>query len=200
MCSLTMGLMAASTGLQMYSQYQQGKQQQASYKIQAQAAKQNAAMEAHKAENIAENYAQKQHQLNDKFKLATGNARAQFGASGLDSQGGSLEDVLSSSADAYNRDSQNLLSNQREDTWASYVKQVNSLNEMNAYNQMAKNTKKQNLWSMAGTLLSGASSIYGQGYKEGAWGHGNNMSTGVGVRAATLARGSSNYINPYMIG
>lgn len=162
--------MAASTALQMGTQYQQGKQQESAYKAQAQAARQNAGMESHRAERIAESYAQKQHQLNDKYKLAVGNARAQFGASGLDSTGGSLEDVLSSSSEAYNRDSQNLLSNQREDTWASYVKQVNSINEMNAYNQMAHNTKKQNLWSMAGTLLSGASSIYGQGYKEGVWG------------------------------
>ena len=181
MCSLTMGLMAASTALQMGTQYQQGRQQEAAYKAQAQAAKQNAAMESRRAERIAESYAQKQHQLNDKFKLAAGNARAQFGASGLDSQGGSLEDVLSASSDAYNRDSQNLLSNQREDTWASYVKQVNSLNEMNAYNHMAHNTKKQNLWSMAGTLLSGASSIYGQGYKEGAWGRSTKQVTPMGV-------------------
>lgn len=169
MCSLTLGLMGAQMAMQLGQQYTQGKQQEAAYKMQAQQAAFNKAAEEHKAEKIAESYAQKQQQLNDKFKLATGNARAQFGASGLDSQGGSLEDVLTSSTDAYMRDSQNLLSNQREDTWASYVKQVNSLNEMNAYNQMAKNTKKQNLWSMAGTLLNGASSIYGQGVKEGKW-------------------------------
>lgn len=170
MCSLTVGLMAAQMGMQMYQNNQQSKAQAAQYKMQAKQAKWNAAAEAHKAEKIAEGYAEKQRQLNDKFKLAAGNARAQFGASGLDSQGGSLEDVLSSSSDAYNRDTQNLLSNQREDTWASYVNQVNYLNEQNAYNTMAKNTKRQLAFNQFGTILSGVSSIYGQGYKEGIWG------------------------------
>ena len=144
--------------------------QEAQYKMQAKQAEFNRAAEEHKADKLVESYAQKQHALNDKFKLATGNARAQFGASGLDSQGGSLSDVIGASTDAYNRDSQNLLSNQREDSWASYVNQVNYLNEQNAYNTMAKNTKRQLAFNQFGTILSGVPSIYGQGYKEGIWG------------------------------
>ena len=172
-----MGLMAASTALSMHQQNQQYHAQKAQYEAQAQAAKWNQAAEEHKASQIADNYAQKQHQLNDRFKLAVGNARAQFGASGLDSQGGSLEDVLDSSMDAYQRDSQNLLSNQREDTWASYVKQVNYMNEQNAYNQMKHNLKRQRNIGYIGTLLNGASSIYGQGYKEGVWGNSSPKTT-----------------------
>ena len=170
MCSLTVGLMAAQMGMQMYQNNQQAKMQEAQYKMQAKQAEFNRAAEEHKADKLVESYAQKQHALNDKFKLAAGNARAQFGASGLDSQGGSLSDVIGASTDAYNRDSQNLLSNQREDSWASYVNQVNYLNEQNAYNTMAKNTKRQLAFNQFGTILSGVSSIYGQGYKEGIWG------------------------------
>ncbi len=164
-------------GLSMYQQNAQYHAQKQALDMQAQQAKWNAAAEEHKAGKMAENYAQKQHAMNDKYKLAVGNARAQFGASGLDSQGGSLEDVIGASTDAYNRDSQNLLSNQREDSWASYVKQTNYLNEMNAYNQMAKQAKKQRNIGYVGTLLNGAASIYGQGYKEGLWGGGSSKSS-----------------------
>ena len=177
MCSLTVGLMAAQMGMQMYQNNQQAKMQEAQYKMQAKQAEFNRAAEEHKADKLVESYAQKQHALNDKFKLATGNARAQFGASGLDSQGGSLSDVIGASTDAYNRDSQNLLSNQREDSWASYVKQTNYLNEMNAYNQMKQQAKKQRNIGYVGTLLNGAASIYGQGYNEGLWGGGSSKSS-----------------------
>ena len=179
MCSLTVGLMAAQMGMQLYQGNQQAKAQQAQYKIQARQAELNKSYEEHAAEKQAENYAMKQQQLNDKFKLATGNARAQFGASGLDSQGGSLEDVLNASTDAYIKDSQNLLANQREDSWASYVKQTNYLNEMNAYNTAAHNAKVQNRINQFGTLLNGAASIYGQGFKEGLWGQGSKTATNV---------------------
>lgn len=170
MCSLTVGLMAASTGLAMYNNNMQARAQSNAYRAQADAAKQNAAIIAHKAEVSAENYAIKQKQMNNKFKLAMGNARAQAGASGISADSGSLQDVLDSSSDAYKEDSQNLLRSQREDSWASYVEQANELNKMNAYNTMAKNAKRQARINNIGTFLSDASSIYGQGYKEGLWG------------------------------
>lgn len=181
MCSLTVGLMAAQMGMQMYQGNQQAKAQQAQYKLQAKQAQWNAAAQAHQTEKIAEQYAVKQRQLNDKFKLARGNAVAQFGSSGLDSNGGgSFNDIMSASQDAYDRDTETLLGNQREDTWASYVKQVNYLNEMNAYNTAAHNAKVQSRINQFGTLLNGAASIYGQGYKEGLWGQGS-------AKAATSA-------------
>lgn len=191
MCSLIVGLMAAQMGLSMYQQNAQYHAQKQALDMQAQQAKWNAAAEEHKASKMVENYAQKQHAMNDKYKLAVGNARAQFGASGLDSQGGSLEDVIGASTDAYNRDSQNLLSNQREDSWASYVKQTNYLNEMNAYNQMAKQAKKQRNIGYVGTLLNGAASIYGQGYKEGLWGGSNKG--GAIFSGKSLSSSTNNY-------
>lgn len=196
MCSLTLGLMGAQMAMQLGQQYTQGKAQQSAYEAQAKAASFNQAAEEHRAEKVAENYAQKQHQLNDKFKLATGNARAQFGASGLDSTGGSLEDVLSASSDAYQRDTTNLLSSQREDEWASYTKQVQYLNEQNAYNQMKKNAKKQMYWNMAGTLMSGAASMYGQGFKEGVWGNSGGGSIYSGSSLSNSTRGY-NFNNLY---
>lgn len=170
-----MGLMAAQTGLSMYQQSQQGKAQQAQYAQQAAAAKQNAAIAEHKADQIANSYAQKQKALNDRYKLAVGQAKASAGASGLTGDG-SIADVLSSSADAYAEDTKALLENQRNDSWANYVQQVNQINAMNSYNTAKKNARTQTYWNMAGTLLSGASSIYGQGYKEGQWGQPGKIS------------------------
>ena len=176
MCSLTLGLMGASMGLSMAGQIQQGKMQSAQYKQQAEVAKQNAAIQAHKSEQIADSYAQKQKALNDRFKLAVGQAKASAGASGLTGDG-SVADILSSSADAYVADTQALLENQRNDSWASYVSQVNQINAMNSYNTAAKNSRAQTYWNIAGTLLSGASSMYGQGQKEGLWGKTKSSTT-----------------------
>lgn len=164
----------------MYQQSQEGKMQSAAYKQQAAAAKQNAAMQEHKSDQIAEAYAQKQKALNDKYRAAVGHAKVQAGASGMTADG-SFADILSSSADAYEQDTQNLLQNQRNDTWASYVNQVNQINAMNTYNTAAKNNKRQTYWNMAGTLLSGASSIYGQGKKEGIWGSGKKSGSGINL-------------------
>lgn len=168
--------MAAQIAGQAYQAKKQGDAQAEAYKLQAQAAAQNAAIVQHKSETQAESYAQKQKQLTDRYRLAVGNARSQAGASGISGESGSLMDSISASTDAYQQDSQNLLRNQREDSWASYVEQSNYLNAQNAYNQMAHNAKKQAKYNMWGTILGGAASIYGQGKSEGLWSKGNKTS------------------------
>lgn len=162
MCDLALGLMAASTGLSMFSQYQQGKAQAQSYKLQAEQAEQNRNFLQTKNSLEADNYAKKQKQLNDRLRLAIGNARAQAGGSGLSAENGSVVDIMDSSTDAFNADSANLLASQRHDSWANYVEQANETNKMNAYNQMAKNSRRQAGINMFGTLLGGAASMYGQ--------------------------------------
>lgn len=193
MCSLTVGLMAAQMGLQMYQNNQQAHAQKAQYQAQARAAQLNQAAEEHRADSMANSYAEKQFQLNQKHKLAVGNALAQAGASGISAEGGSVQDLLSSSQVAYERDSRNLLANQREDQWASYVKQVNYLNEMNAYNQMAHNVKKQNRLNQFGTILNGVASIYGQGSKEGLWGKSSASGSSPIYSGSSLGASTNNY-------
>lgn len=168
-----MGIEAALMGVQVASQLmgqrQQYKQQQRMYEAQAQAAQQNAAIISKQREQQAEAYAQKQKQLNDRFRLARGQARAEAGASGLTADG-SVADILSSSEDAYKQDSVNLLQSQRNDSWNSYVNEVNYRNQANAYNAAASNARKQGYQKMFGTLVGGAANIYSKGMDKGWFG------------------------------
>lgn len=162
MCSVAL-LTAASVGMQAYGQYQQGKAQSDAYEAQAAAADQNAAIEARKREQIADQYAQKQLELNDKMKLARGRINAAAGASGLMGGVGSSGDLLDSSQEAFEKDTQNLLYNQRNDTWNSWVNQVNYMNAASAARASAYNAKQSGKAAAIGTLLNGAASFYGGG-------------------------------------
>lgn len=153
-------LIGLQTGLNMYGQHQQAKQQEAMYQAQAEAAQQNAAIVSKQREQQAEAYAQQQSKLNDKIKLARGQALASAGASGLTADG-SVLDVVGSMEDEYKKDSINLLQNQRNDSWSAYVNEVNYRNQANAYNAAAKNVKTAARRNMLGTLIGGAASIYG---------------------------------------
>jgi hypothetical protein len=155
-------LMGLQTVMQLSGQHQQAKQQEQAYKAQAQAAQQNAAIMSRQREQQAEAYAQKQSQLNDRMRLARGQALAAAGSSGLTSDG-SVSDILASSEDAYRKDSMNLLQNQRNDAWSTYVNEVNYRNQANAYNAAAKNAKANGKMQMFSTLVGAAANAYSKG-------------------------------------
>lgn len=173
-------------GLQMVSNIastrQEYKSQQRAYEAQAQAARQNAAIVERQRLQQADAYAQKQAQLNDRMRLARGQAAAAAGAGGFTAEG-SVNDILESSYDAYQKDSMNLLSQQRNDSWSQYVNQVNYLNQANAYDTAARNVRKQGHQKIFGTLLGAAATAYGQGWIGGSGsgseaGAGNTIGTG----------------------
>lgn len=151
--------MGLQTAMQLSSQHQQAKQQEQAYKAQAAAAQQNAAIASKQREQQSEQYAQKQQHLNSKMRLARGQALASAGSSGLTSDG-SVSDVLSSSEDQYKQDSMNLLQNQRNDTWSTYVNEVNYRNQANAYNAAAQNAKANGRMQMFSTLVGTAANAY----------------------------------------
>lgn len=155
-------LMGLQTVMQLSGQHQQAKQQEQAYKAQAQAAQQNAAIMSRQREQQAEAYAQKQSQLNDRMRLARGQALAAAGSSGL-TDSGSVSDILSSSEDAYKKDSMNLLQNQRNDAWNTYVNEVNYRNQASAYNTAAKNAKANGKMQMFSTLVGAAANAYSKG-------------------------------------
>ena len=152
-------------GLQMVSNIastrQEYKAQQRAYEAQAQTARQNAAIAERQRSQQADAYAQKQAQLNDRMRLARGQAAAAAGAGGFTAEG-SVNDILESSYDAYQKDSMNLLSQQRNDSWSQYVNQVNYLNQANAYDTAARNVRKQGHQKIFGTLLGTAAMAYGK--------------------------------------
>ena len=154
-------------GTQMVSQIagirNEYKSQQRAYEAQEQAARQNAAIAEAQRSQQADAYAQKQAQLNDRMRLARGQAAAAAGAGGFTAEG-RVNDILDSSYDAYQKDSLNLLSQQRNDSWSQYVNQVNYLNQANAYDTAARNVRKQGHQKIFGTLLGAAATAYGQGW------------------------------------
>ena len=154
-------------GAQMVSQIagirNEYKSQQRAYEAQEQAARQNAAIVEAQRSQQADAYAQKQAQLNDRMRLVRGQAAAAAGAGGFTAEG-SVNDILDSSYDAYQKDSMNLLSQQRNDSWSQYVNQVNYLNQASAYDAAARNVRRQGHQKIFGTLLGAAATAYGNGW------------------------------------
>ena len=68
---------------------------------------------------------------------------------------------MGSSEDAYRKDSMNLLSNQRNDTWSNYVNVVNYQNQANAFRASASNARQQGRANRFNTILGTAASMYG---------------------------------------
>ena len=174
-------------GLQMVSNIastrQEYKSQQRAYEAQAQAARQNAAIAERQRSQQADAYAQKQAQLNDRMKLVRGQAAAAAGAGGFTAEG-SVNDILESSYDAYQKDSMNLLSQQRNDSWSQYVNQVNYLNQASAYDTAARNARKQGHQKIFSTLLGTAAMAYGMGWIGGKGSGGStigNTNTAIGT-------------------
>lgn len=146
------------------SQYQQQKQQynaqMAVYNTQAAAAENNARISQYKQEQIADQYAEKQSKLNDRMRLAAGNAAAEAGASGLQLSGSPV-DLLASGYGAYYDDTNTLLQNQRNDIWSERVNEINYANQANSYRAGAENMRRQKKAALWGTILGTAASIYG---------------------------------------
>lgn len=209
MCSLTLALTGLTTGLSMAGQYQQSRAQAAAYEAQAQAANQqaeaarlqakyekeqaeaqyqNARIQNRKGEQIAEQYADQQRQLDARRRLAVAQQATSAGASGITGGLGSSLDIYTASMEAWNQDSLSLLNNQRNTIYDNYVQEVNLRNSGNAlvaqsantnnqakvYDQQANNLREQasaaksaGNWAMFGTLLGGATSMIGVGSSGG---------------------------------
>lgn len=163
MCSLTLALAGISTGLQAYGQYQQGKSQAAAYQAQADAAYQNARIQNRQAEQIAENAAVEQRKLDTRMRAIAGQQRAQAGASGIMGDVGSPLDIYNASMAAWGEDTQNALWNQRNNTYNSYVREVNYRNQGNAYSAQAKAAQQAGTLNALGTLASGYFAMRGMG-------------------------------------
>ena len=160
MCSLTAGLIGASALFGYQQQVQQAITRAKAMRAQAEADEQNARIEGRKQEQIADNYAKEARDLRNRQRLAQGAQRAQAGAAGL-GFGGSQQDILSSSLDAYRQDQATLLTNQRNDNYNSRVIQTNYINDANQKRPAADNVVSQAKGQLVPTLLSTDASIAG---------------------------------------
>lgn len=177
MCN-PIALTAASMVGTLFTQHQQGKAQAAMYNQQARVAEANARISDRKQEQIADQALQERDKMSDKMRLIQGQNTAETGASGLMMAGTPLQ-LMASSYDEYNKDIQNWESNKNNSIYNEYLNGMNYRNEASTARAAASNAKKQTRMAMLGTILSGASSIYGlkgQYASKGA-GVGNNYYT-----------------------
>lgn len=162
----------------LFTQHQQGKAQAAMYNQQAMVAEANARISDRKQEQIADQALQERDKMSDKMRLIQGQNTAETGASGLMMAGTPLQ-LMASSYDEYNKDIQNWESNKNNSIYNEYLNGMNYRNEASTARAAASNAKKQTRMAMLGTILSGASSIYGlKGqYASKSAGVGNNYYT-----------------------
>lgn len=177
MCN-PIALMAGQMVAQLWGQHQQGKAQAAMYNQQARVAEANARISDRKQEQIADQALQERDKMSDKMRLIQGQNVAEAGASGLTMSGTPLQ-LMASSYDEYNKDIQNWESNKNNSIYNEYLNGMNYRNEESTARAAASNAKKQTRMAMLGTILSGASSIYGlKGqYASKSVGAGNNYYT-----------------------
>lgn len=177
MCN-PIALTAASMVGTLFTQHQQGKAQAAMYNQQARVAEANARISDRKQEQIADQALQERDKMSDKMRLIQGQNTAETGAGGLIMAGTPLQ-LMASSYDEYNKDIQNWESNKNNSIYNEYLNGMNYRNEASTARAAASNAKKQTRMAMLGTILSGASSIYGlKGqYASKSIGAGNNYYT-----------------------
>lgn len=177
MCN-PIALTAASMVGTLFTQHQQGKAQAAMYAQQARVAEANARISDRKQEQIADQALQERDKMSDKMRLIQGQNTAETGASGLMMAGTPLQ-LMASSYDEYNKDIQNWENNKNNSIYNEYLNGMNYRNEASTARAAASNAKKQTRMAMLGTILSGASSIYGlKGqYASKSAGVGNNYYT-----------------------
>lgn len=177
MCN-PIALTAASMVGTLFTQHQQGKAQAAMYNQQARVAEANARISDRKQEQIAVQALQERDKMSDKMRLIQGQNTAETGASGLMMAGTPLQ-LMASSYDEYNKDIQNWETNKNNSIYNEYLNGMNYRNEASTARAAASNAKKQTRMAMLGTILSGASSIYGlKGqYASKSAGVGNNYYT-----------------------
>lgn len=162
----------------LFTQHQQGKAQAAMYNQQARVAEANARISDRKQEQIADQALQERDKMSDKMRLIQGQNTAETGAGGLMMAGTPLQ-LMASSYDEYNKDIQNWETNKNNSIYNEYLNGMNYRNEASTARAAASNAKSQTRMAMLGTILSGASSIYGlKGqYASKSAGVGNNYYT-----------------------
>jgi hypothetical protein len=159
----------------LFTQHQQGKAQAAMYNQQARVAEANARISDRKQEQIADQALQERDKMSDKMRLIQGQNVAETGAGGLTMSGTPLQ-LMASSYDEYNKDIQNWETNKNNSIYNEYLNGMNYRNEASTARAAASNAKSQTRMAMLGTILSGASSIYGlkSQYASKSVGSGNN--------------------------
>lgn len=161
MCSITIGLMAASAVMSAYGSYSQGQAQAAAAEAQAQQADYNAKIAEQQAQD-AEHRGRIAEQ-NQRMKTAQvlGQQRAGFGASGFDLSGTAL-DILGDTAMVGEMDALTVRHNAEYEAWDRRQQAYGFQNEAAVARASGKNAKKAGMINAGTSLLGSAATIYGK--------------------------------------
>lgn len=135
MCTVEAGLLGVGSYLQMSADRRRQNAQRVAedrqLKLQEEENLMNAKLKQQQAEQLAQNYAKKEKQMKDKYKLLQASNIANSGASGISSTTGSAWDLAEASREQFVRNNYDLLSNQRNDMFGLSVEEYNLRNRAN---------------------------------------------------------------------
>lgn len=153
------------TGVSAIGQMQQGKQQAAVAKTNAELSQQRA-LDAQRRGSVAEG------QQRTQYQRFIGAQRAAMGASGVVSDVGSSGDVLAETAGMGERDAQQLRVNAEREAWGF-------ANEANMYGYQAKTARQSGIYKAGATFLGGANDILREApWWKKQWGNGESVAPG----------------------
>ena len=159
---MTIGLTVAATlvtaGGQMYAADAQAQQM----KYQAAVAKENRKLELANVKDARRRGELEQMRHWRRVSQLEGAQRAQMGAMGLDLGFGSPSDILLETAQMGYEDSSTISENTDREVRGYEIRAANYANEAKAAKYGAKTAKTAGYIGAAGTILSGASQLYGQ--------------------------------------
>lgn len=169
MCTWQAGAMLVSSYLQMSDQRRRANEQAVAQdrqlKHEQEQAEMNAKLQAKKSEQLAEAYARKQKEINERMKLTQGANAASAGASGVSSTTGSAWDLAEASEEQYRQASKDLLQNQRNDIFGMNLEEYNlrksAENIQNIRDLQRKQYRRNMRWENFSSMLSTAASIKG---------------------------------------
>lgn len=161
---LAIGSGIAGTGMSMYGSYQQGQQQAAQARYQAQIAANNAQIANQNAKDTEAAGAAEEQRKRIENSQRTSALRAAAGASGVDVGTGSALDSFADATMIGEYDALSVRNNYQRQANAYYQQAANFTNDSALYRQAASNATGNALTGMAGSLLSGAGQVASSWY------------------------------------
>ena len=160
---ISLGLMAAGTGLQMFQANQQQNAQAAMEQYQSQVANNNAAIAQQQAQNAESQGQLALEQQQDKNSATLGMARAQTAANGLDLNMGSPLAVQTSDQTLGDLDAQNIRDNTIDQAYGDDASAMNDQAKAQLYQSQADMTNWNQNMGYVNLGMSNAPTAYGVG-------------------------------------
>lgn len=160
----------ASTAMGAYSAIQQGQQQSAMFKYQAQIDKNNAVMADRQAEDALARGQEEERKHRIKIGLLKGSQINAFASNGVTVDSGTPLDVLGDTAEAGELEALTIRNNADREEWGYRVQGSNYRNSASMQTAGASNAMSSGYTSAVGTVLSGAGTVADRWYSYNSYG------------------------------